>query len=78
MEANQRATLGCGTLILIALIVMIFGNMAGEQVTEEIEQLCEEVRALQSTVSSQSQAIEELKQMLSQVLEPKAQQSGNE
>jgi len=32
---NEKVSLGCGTLILIALIVLIFGNRGSEKDIEE-------------------------------------------
>jgi hypothetical protein len=64
MDKNQKTTLGCGTLILIALIVMIFGNMSGHEATEEIKKLSQEVQTLRSTVSDQTKAIKKLEESL--------------
>jgi hypothetical protein len=69
MDKNQKTTLGCGTLILIALIVMIFGNISGNESAEEIKKLSKEVQTLQSTVSDQTQAIRRLERSVSQALE---------
>jgi hypothetical protein len=69
MDHNQKTTLGCGTLILIALIVVIFGNISGYDSAEEIKKLSKEVRTLQSTVSDQTQAIKRLEKSVSQALE---------
>jgi len=50
-ERNGPVSLGCGTLIIIAIIVLIFSG--GERIDElkaEVAGLREEVRALQATV----------------------------
>lgn len=53
-ESSRTANLGCGTLILVALIVLIFGNKNDDLVREiqglrtEVQQLSEEVRNLKS------------------------------
>ena len=39
MDKNQKASLGCGTLILIALIVLIFANIGGNKCAEEVRNL---------------------------------------
>jgi hypothetical protein len=69
MDKNQKTTLGCGTLVLIALIVLIFGNVFGKESNEEIKRLSREVQRLQSTVSEQTQAIKRLERSVSQALE---------
>lgn len=53
-RSTQTVSLGCGTLILIALIVLIFGR--GD--TEALER---EVRGLRSDVAQLSTGIEDLK-----------------
>ncbi len=51
-KSGNPASLGCGTLILVALIVLIFGNKNDDLVEEirslrnEVHQLGEEVRGL--------------------------------
>lgn len=51
-SSGNTANLGCGTLILVALIVLIFGNKNNDVVSEirnlrtEVQQLSEEVRQL--------------------------------
>lgn len=49
---TQHATLGCGTLILIALIVMFFSGGHG---TADLEQ---DVRALRSVVADLKKAVD--------------------
>ena len=50
---NEKASLGCGTLILIALIVMIFGNMEkNSEVLSEIRQLRKEVQELRESLAA--------------------------
>jgi hypothetical protein len=67
---DNKATLGCGTMILIALIVLIFGNVGNDNADHRIEALRQDVKRLQETVSAQTQAIEGLKRTLTQA--PKA------
>jgi outer membrane murein-binding lipoprotein Lpp len=76
MDHNQKASLGCGTLILIALIVLIFGNLAGSDAEKEIKKLSQEaqtlsqqVQTLQSTVYEQTRAIKRLEETVSHALE---------
>jgi TolA-binding protein len=59
---NQKASLGCGTLILIALIVMIFGNANrgnDTQLTSQIQNLQSQLRDLTSSVNGLKHQIQE-------------------
>jgi hypothetical protein len=69
MDSNQKSTLGCGTLILIALIVLIFGNASSHECADEVKRLSQDIKALQTTVSTQTQAIKRLENEMSQALE---------
>jgi len=69
MEKDQKMTLGCGTLILIALIVLIFGNISVDRTTthvvqlrNEVSQLRQEVQRLQRMVSSQGNEIRQIRE----------------
>ncbi len=58
--ASNKAELGCGTLILIALIVMIFSN-CGNRVSDlrnDVQELTKQVNVLQQKVDSLTQAVE--------------------
>ncbi|MEX2187171.1 MAG: hypothetical protein WD875_10270 [Pirellulales bacterium] len=66
---SQRATLGCGTLILIALIVLLFSRPGVEDLEKEVKGLRGEVVELKATVEGQTRAIEALEKKLAQ---PKA------
>lgn len=75
MDKNQNVSLGCGTLILIALIVMIFGgdqnnNLSREVLVIQNELLSQtqEIRALKSEVASQTDEIKALKAMIAERL----------
>ena len=57
---NQTVSLGCGTLILIAIIVMIFSG-DDNNVERELRQLQQEVQQLKSAVEAQSRTLEEFK-----------------
>lgn len=61
---SQRATLGCGTLILIALIVMFFSRPGVDELEKEIKSLRTDVAELKSTVERQTQAIEKLEKKM--------------
>jgi type II secretory pathway component PulM len=57
---SQRATLGCGTLILIALIVMFFSRPGTSELEKEVRNLKSEVGGLKAAVEKQTLAIESL------------------
>jgi hypothetical protein len=50
MDNSQKVGLGCGTFILIAIIVLIFGNAGNEELSQDIRQLRQEVSDLTSSV----------------------------
>ena len=71
-QNNQKASLGFGTLIIIALIVLIFGAGPSKQQTDALRQ---DVRALEAAVSGQRQDITQLKEMVAKLLGPADQAS---
>lgn len=61
---GQEVSLGCGTLILIALIVLIFGRSSTRDVERQLEGLRTEVQQLRTSVESQTTQIQELRDRL--------------
>jgi cell division protein FtsL len=59
---SQTVTLGCGTLILIALIVMFFGQSDTKNVEREVKELRTEVSALKKTIERQTDEINALRE----------------
>jgi hypothetical protein len=57
---SQEVSLGCGTLILIALIVLIFSNRGSGKLENEVQRLSAEVAQLKEMIAKQSQAIKKL------------------
>ncbi len=57
---NQAASLGCGTLIIIALIVVFLGRSDTTPLEAEIASLREEVAALQNQQSESHRLLETL------------------
>lgn len=56
---SNRVQLGCGTLIIIALIVMTFsGRSSVDQLKGNVQELTKQVLVLQGKVDALSQAIE--------------------
>ena len=57
-ETNQKVSLGCGTLILIAIIVLIFGGSSSQSTTRtelremkiEIQRLGNEIKVLRTAL----------------------------
>ena len=58
MEDSQKVGLGCGTLILIAIIVLIFGNAGNEELSQDIQQLRQQVAQLNTSVQRLESALE--------------------
>jgi hypothetical protein len=52
MNQDNKVSLGCGTLILIALIVLIFGNHGGEDLVPQVRQLKDSVQRLESKIGN--------------------------
>jgi len=61
---SQQVSLGCGTLILIALIVLIFSGRGGDEVKREIQSLDSTVQQMKSAIDMQSDQIKALRQTL--------------
>lgn len=62
-EGRQKqtvASLGCGTLILIALIVLFFGNSGTDALETEIRSLTREVEMLRREQSETKRLVETL------------------
>ncbi len=67
---SQQASLGCGTLILIALIVMIFSSPRTHEIESEISQLRNEVGVLTQSIQEQTAEIKQMQQQLNQLTQP--------
>jgi len=61
---TQQVSLGCGTLILIALIVLIFSGRGSKDLTHEVHALRSEVGELKKSVEAQTAEIKSLQQKL--------------
>ena len=69
-EPTNKASLGCGTLILIALIVMIFSNGnsgSNKELTRQVRDLQSEVRELKADIKTQSATLSQIRQTLDEV-----------
>jgi hypothetical protein len=61
---NHQVSLGCGTLILIALIVMFFSNRSNHDVSPEINSLKYELSEVKTAIEAQTIEIKLLQQKL--------------
>ena len=74
---NNKVSLGCGTLILIALIVMIFGNSHRDDDTHlkqqiatlqsDVSELKSDVSSLKSDIKDQSATLSKIKDSLEEI-----------
>jgi hypothetical protein len=63
-DRTQTVNLGCGTLILLALIVMFFSNSGSRDVDGELGSLRATVEALKKSVDAQTEQIRGLQDLL--------------
>ena len=61
---TQHATLGCGTFILIALIVMSFGNPGTSNLKQDVQSLRSDIMELKKEVETQTNEIKRLNEKL--------------
>jgi hypothetical protein len=61
---TQQVSLGCGTLILIAVIVSMFSGRGTDNLEREVHGLRSEVRELKKSVEAQTAEIKSLQQKL--------------
>ena len=57
---DHKATLGCGTLILIALIVIFFSNSGVKEIEEEVKDLKGEIGELRTVIDRQNEQLQAL------------------
>ena len=69
---TQHATLGCGTLILIALIVLFFSRPGISDLERDVRALRSEVADLKKAVDSQTNEMKRLHEKLNQLQPGKA------
>lgn len=58
---SDQVTLGCGSLILIALIVIIFSGGRDKEIAKDVKELRSEVQSLQTEIKGLKQSVDELK-----------------
>jgi Sec-independent protein translocase protein TatA len=69
-DRSSQVSLGCGTLILIALIILIFSGGRNEEVRREVRNLDWAIRELKTAVEAQADEIKTLRQTLEAVRPP--------
>lgn len=67
---THQVTLGCGTLILIALIVMFFSNRGVGDLEREVRELRTEVRELRVASEAQTLQLRQLTEKLDKAKGP--------
>ena len=63
-DRTITANLGCGTLILIAVIVNMFSRGGMKDIEYELSRLSEEVNSLTSAVQKQSEDVKQLRALI--------------
>lgn len=63
-KRTQHATLGCGTFILIALIVLIFSGHGDSNLRQDVQSLRSEIIELKKAVDAQTAEIKSLQEKL--------------
>jgi|GEM_PF-1735155 hypothetical protein len=64
LAEGQHVNLGCGTLILIALIVLIFGRKGTGDLEREVRNLSAKIEQLEAAVKTQTSEIRSLEEKL--------------
>lgn len=64
LAEGQHVNLGCGTLILIALIVLIFGRKGTGDLEREVRNLTAKIEQLEAAVKTQTSEIKSLEEKL--------------
>lgn len=67
LAKGQEVSLGCGTLILIALIVLIFGRGGAGDLEREVRGLRSDVGELKKAVEAQTDQVRALQDKLDKV-----------
>jgi cell division protein FtsL len=59
-DNNRQVQLGCGTLIIIAIIVMIFsGDRGSSKLRNEVRELNEKIERLETKIDALSKKLDE-------------------
>ncbi len=64
LNPDRRATLGCGTLILIALIVIIFSKGGSDELGKELRKTTTRLESLEKGIGDQKAQLDQLRATL--------------
>lgn len=68
-NSRQTVSLGCGTLIVIGLIVMFFSNPSTGGLKQQVKELRGEIAELKESVDAQTDEIHKLQHLLEEKLD---------
>jgi hypothetical protein len=71
VSGDQKVQLGCGTLIVIAIIVMFFSQGSSKDVEREVRGLRSDVGDLKKLIESQNSELQQLRERLPAPVVPK-------
>ena len=63
-RTTQQANLGCGTLILIAVIVLIFSGRGTGEIKDEVKQLRQTVAGLETKIDAQQTILKRIEEQM--------------
>lgn len=63
-DNNTKASLGCGSLILIAIIVLIFSNGKNEEMENQLRGAQTSIKNLESEIETQSDTLSRIEDEL--------------
>jgi len=64
LNPDRKATLGCGTLILIALIVIIFSKGGSDELEKELRKTTTKLESLEKGIDDQKAQLDKLRATL--------------
>ena len=64
LNPDRKATLGCGTLILIALIVIIFSKGGSDELEKELRKTTTRLESLEKGIDGQKVQLDQLRATL--------------
>ena len=67
-ERTQSVSLGCGTLILIALIVLIFSQAGTKDLERDVEAMRKDVKEMRSAVETQTRQLKSLQDSVAKLV----------
>ncbi|MEP4077020.1 hypothetical protein [Haloferula sp.] len=68
-DNNTKASLGCGSLILIAIIVLIFSNGKNDELEKELKDTRRDIQYLKTQTSNQSATLSRIEKELKKLRE---------